>query len=121
MSKANQTATALAGILKAKRGDDPADSVAPPTPTVSLLEPPASPPPATTTRTRRTATAKPVEISIHEGRGGKSSDPDYSQYSVYLRKQTRKKVNRALDDADNGQDFSDLVQSLLEQWLVSRT
>ena len=36
-------------------------------------------------------------------------------------KTTRKKVGRALDDADTGQDFSELVEELLQQWLASRT
>lgn len=121
MSKKPDTASALAGILKAKRGDDlpagPAPSVAAPVPTETQPLPspalPPGPPPIETPRTVAPAVAK--------GRGGKSSDPTYSQYSVYLRKAVRKKVGRALDDADTGQDFSDLVEELLEKWLASRT
>jgi hypothetical protein len=48
---------------------------------------------------------------------GKRSDPDYKQYSVLLKKQTHKQVTRELDDLENGQDVSVLVQHLLEQWL----
>jgi hypothetical protein len=48
---------------------------------------------------------------------GKRSDPAYKQYSVLLKRQTHKQVTRELDDLENGQDVSVLVQSLLEQWL----
>ena len=103
MSKKSDTASALANILKAKRGDE---STPPPTaePTPALPSPalPQNPPPV-------------------RGRGGKSSDPTFCQCSVYLRRATRKRVNRALDDEDQGRDFSDLVETLLEQWLASRT
>ena len=78
-------------------------------PSPALL-PPASP------------TAKSHPETQGKARNGKSSDKaNYSQYSVYLRKDTRKKVGRALDDAETGQDFSELVQELLEKWLASST
>ena len=120
MSKKPDTASALAGILKAKRGDDfstadgPADVVRP-DPETSL---PPSPTPLP-------ITSPPVEIqpvARRKSPTGKSSDKaNYSQFSVYLRKDTRKKVGRALDDADTGQDFSELVQEILEKWLKART
>ncbi len=50
---------------------------------------------------------------------GKSSDDDYKQASVYVRKDTHKLVTKALVDEDY--DFSDLVQSLLDGWLKERT
>jgi hypothetical protein len=107
MSRKPDTAAALAGILKAKRGDDHPVVSAPPAaaPAAPEIQPPPSPAPAAA-----------VE---RKGRGGKSSDPNYSQFSVYLPKLLRKKVGRALDDADTGQDFSELVQELLQQWLAS--
>jgi hypothetical protein len=106
MSKKPDTAAALAGILQAKRSE------AGPSPTPSPALPPV-PPPA--------ETPKAVITVVPKGRGGKSSDPNYSQYSIYLRKAVRKKVGRALDDDDTGQDFSELVEELLEKWLASRS
>jgi hypothetical protein len=117
MSRKQNTATALAGILSAKRGGD---SVGTPALFIATQgEPEAAPPPSPAPLP--VVAAKKVEPAIAEGRGGKSSDPNYSQYSLYLLKTTRKKVGRALDDADTGQDFSELVEELLQQWLVSRT
>jgi hypothetical protein len=121
MNKKPDTAAALAGILKAKRGDDrpeppapsaamPAEAETPPPPSPALLSAPAS------------AEIPSAATPPAKGRGGKSSDKaNYSQYSVYLRRDTRKKVGRALDDAETGQDFSELVQELLDKWLASRT
>lgn len=51
---------------------------------------------------------------------GKSSDGDFKQVSAYVRKDTHKAVSIALKEDDDKQDFSDLVQSLLESWLKSR-
>jgi hypothetical protein len=120
MSKKPDTASALAGILKAKRGDDLPVEVAPsvamgPAPETQLPPSPALLPPP----------SFPVEyqpVARRKAPTGKSADKaNYSQFSVYLRKDTRKKVGRALDDDDTGQDFSELVQELLEKWLASRT
>ena len=103
MSKKPNTASALASILQAKRNGE-VTSAPPPSPAPVVAPPTIEAPPPS------------------KGRGGKSSDKaNYSQYSVYLRKDTRKKVGRALDDAETGQDFSELVQELLEQWLAART
>lgn len=48
---------------------------------------------------------------------GKKSDPNYKQFSVLLKKETQKRAVRKLEDLETGQDFSDLVQEVLEQWL----
>jgi hypothetical protein len=48
---------------------------------------------------------------------GKRSHPDYKQYSVLLKKQTHRQVTNILRDQENGQDVSELVQQLLEQWV----
>jgi hypothetical protein len=117
MSRKQDTAAALAGILSAKRGGD---SVSAPALTIAMQdEPEASHPPSPALPP--VVVASTIERPVTTGRGGKSSDPGYSQYSIYLRKATRKKVGRALDDADTGQDFSELVEELLQHWLVSRT
>jgi len=48
---------------------------------------------------------------------GKRSDPAYKQYSVLLKKQTHRQVTNILRDQEDGQDVSELVQQLLEQWV----
>src|SRR5512135_2594937 len=120
MSKKQETAAALAGILKAKRGDDHPAAAAPLAATSVVPEAVLPPSPAPPSAPPHVQVPK-AEVPAARGRGGKSSDPSYSQYSVYLRKSVRKKVGRALDDADTGQDFSELVEELLEQWLASCT
>jgi hypothetical protein len=121
MSKKPDTASALAGILKAKRGEERSDTS--PLPAALPVEPETPPPPSPALpSTPASAEIPNAAMPPSKGRGGKSSDKaNYSQYSVYLRKDTRKKVGRALEDAETGQDFSELVQELLEQWLASRT
>jgi hypothetical protein len=117
MSKKPDTATALAGILKAKRGDDsPAAVVTATRPESEPVHPP-SPAPSSAPRVNGTR----VESPAPKGRGGKSSDPNYTQCSIYLPRKLRKKAGRALDDDDKGQDFSDLVEELLVKWLAART
>jgi hypothetical protein len=48
---------------------------------------------------------------------GKRSNPDYKQFSVLLKKRTHMAVSHTLDNLGSGQDISELVQELLEQWL----
>jgi hypothetical protein len=48
---------------------------------------------------------------------GKRSNPEYKQFSVLLKKRTHMQVNHMLDILGGGQDISELVQQLLEQWL----
>jgi hypothetical protein len=49
---------------------------------------------------------------------GKRSNPDYGPVQVLLKKQTHKSARRILSDLENGQDVSELVQTLLEQWVA---
>jgi hypothetical protein len=49
---------------------------------------------------------------------GKRSDPAWKLYSHFLKKQTHRDVTNILRNAENGQDLSDLLQQLLEQWLI---
>ena len=51
---------------------------------------------------------------------GKRSDPDYKQYSVLLKRQTHRKVSGLLRDKESSQDVSELVELLLEKWLVEQ-
>ena len=50
---------------------------------------------------------------------GKRSHPDYEQVSAYIRKETHRAVKLALLE-DGGEDFSDLVEKQLIQWLKRR-
>lgn len=50
---------------------------------------------------------------------GKRSNPDYKQFTVQLRKQTHRDATEILRRRDDGTDFGDLVQSLLEGWLAA--
>ncbi len=89
--------------------------------------PPTIPPPAVqekpvpVEKPRMAAVAQPGRLEPEPARStrraGKRSDPDYKQFSVLLRKDTHKQVVRSLDDADTGQDVSELVQQLLAQWV----
>lgn len=57
------------------------------------------------------AAAEPVKPK----RIGKRDHPDYTQISVYIRKNPYYEVKRKLIGSD--QDFSDLVNHLIEDWL----
>jgi hypothetical protein len=62
----------------------------------------------------------PREAAPPRGKGrppGKRSDPDYQHTTVLLRKQTKKTANRLLEDADTGQDLSELIEQLLTEWI----
>ena len=48
-------------------------------------------------------------------RVGKRDDPHYTQISVYIRKEPYHEVKRRL--IGSGQDFSDLVNQLVSEWL----
>lgn len=52
---------------------------------------------------------------------GKRSDPDFEQVTVYLRRQTHLEIKRALLGRADRLDFSDLVETLLQDWLTSQT
>ncbi len=65
-------------------------------------------------------TAKPAAPVKEQKRpGGKSSNPDYAQALAYVRKTTLKSVKRELLDEPD-LDFSELVESLLTDWLKSK-
>lgn len=64
----------------------------------------------------------PSQPSQKRGRPkGKRSHPDYEQVTAYIRKDTHRDVKIALLSEDDGREFSELIQELLEQWLLSRT
>ena len=83
------------------------------------VAPPPAAPVSTPTPERPERTAEPAAKSSRPQ--GKRSHPDYKQFSVLLKKRTHKQAVRALDDLDNGQDLSDLMEQLLDQWLKKQT
>lgn len=50
-------------------------------------------------------------------RVGKRNDPDYDQVTAYIRKETHKRAKIALLEQPDKQEFSELVEQLLTQWL----
>jgi hypothetical protein len=48
---------------------------------------------------------------------GKRSDPEFSPTTFFVRKGTKRKAARLLEDQDAGKDLSDLVEQLLAQWI----
>lgn len=52
---------------------------------------------------------------------GKRSHPDYEQVTAYIRRDTHRAAKIALLNEGEEQEFSELIQALLEQWLKSRT
>lgn len=54
----------------------------------------------------------------NNGKGvGRRSDPAYMQASAYVPRQLRRQVERALLNDPNEQDYSQLIEELLEKWL----
>ncbi len=50
---------------------------------------------------------------------GKRSSGEYTQVTAYIRTETHRKAKRAL--LDDGRDFSDIVEQLVNEWLEART
>jgi hypothetical protein len=48
---------------------------------------------------------------------GKRSDPAWRQHTVMLKRQTHIEASDILRRREDGQDISELLQSLLEQWV----
>ena len=63
----------------------------------------------------RKATARALETRKVGRPPGKKSDPDYTQATVYLRKQTHLAAKKRL--LDEGKEFSELVEELVTQWI----
>jgi hypothetical protein len=68
-----------------------------------------------------TPAAPQPEPTVKAGRGGKRSDPGYSPTTFFVRKDTKRKAARLLEDMDSEQDLSDLVQQLLAQWVTEHS
>jgi hypothetical protein len=81
----------------------------------NLKQRPASP--STAARSARPATEAAVPMRGKGRPPGKRSDPDYQPTTVLLRKQTKKTASRLLEDANTGQDLSELIEQLLAEWI----
>jgi hypothetical protein len=77
-----------------------------------------SPPPALPREPATVETPAPAPLAKKK-KVGKSRDPNFHHFGVYLRKDSHKRANRRLEDMESGKDFSDLMQELLDQWLAS--
>ena len=95
-----------------------------------LEEAPVAPIPKPTTQNKPVRVEKPKPAPsvapqrlipepepVKTRRAGKRSDPAYKQFSVLLRKDTHRQTARILYDTEDGQDISELVQQLLEEWV----
>jgi hypothetical protein len=51
---------------------------------------------------------------------GKRSNPDYTQVSAWVKRDTYRRVMDRLYVKENRREFSDLVQERLEAWLKER-
>ena len=51
---------------------------------------------------------------------GKRSHPDYEQVTAYIKKKTYKETKIALLEQEEVEDFSELVENLLSEWLSTQ-
>lgn len=70
---------------------------------------------------KKNATVKEKSVVPKVGRPtGKRSDPNFEQVTAYLRKDTYKEVKIALIRNGEKQEFSELIEELLSQWLKTK-
>lgn len=62
--------------------------------------------------------AKKTEAIDMQPRRGKHVNPDYTQVTIYVKKETHKKAKIALLQSGNDRDFSELVEDLLAKFLT---
>jgi hypothetical protein len=69
-------------------------------------------------------TQTPMQLNKRTGKPktGKSSNPEYASSIFIIKKSTKKKAMRILNEMDESDpkkmDMSDLVESLLQEWLA---
>ena len=84
--------------------------------------PEAKPEPAPVVEKPAAKSVRAIEATTPSGgRGGKRSDPAYSPTTFFVRKETKRKAARLLEDQDAGKDLSDLVEELLSKWVVKHS
>jgi len=52
---------------------------------------------------------------------GKRSDPAFRPTTFFVRKETKRKASRLLEDQEAGKDLSDLVEELLAKWVAEHS
>ncbi|MBK9169084.1 MAG: hypothetical protein IPM24_16655 [Bryobacterales bacterium] len=68
------------------------------------------------------ARTQPADTPKRRGRPpAMRSDPDFLQVTAYIRKKTHRKVKIALLEDGTEGNFSELVETLLEEWLSTRS
>ena len=64
---------------------------------------------------------RPALAEVPRGKGrptGKRSNPEWKLYSHFLKKKTQRQAAARLAALDDGRDLSDVLQELLERWIV---
>jgi hypothetical protein len=68
-------------------------------------------------KTPNETSAAPAAVKGRGRPAGKRSNPDYEPTTVLLRKQTKRKASRLLEDTESADDLSDLIERLLHGWI----
>lgn len=91
-------------------------------PAASPGSPPAARSGANPQAAQPAAPASPVEEAPRRGRKtpGKSSDPDYTPVTIYLRKTQYQRVQVRMIEMGRKREVSDLVGELLDAWLAAQ-
>jgi hypothetical protein len=102
------------------RGDDPA-GISESEATTPIPAPSDSPvPPATAVASLAPPSPAPGEPRRPGRPRGKRSDPTYEQVTAYLPRALYKQTRIALLQADESQEFSELIADLLSTWLKNQ-
>jgi hypothetical protein len=60
---------------------------------------------------------EPTSKPIGRPKVGKSSNPDFKAFTVYLRIKTHTDIHRLQLDTNDSRDFSQIAQIALDEWL----
>jgi hypothetical protein len=102
------------------RGDDPTEASESGDPT-PIPAPSDSPVPPATAVTSPVSPSRALGEPRRPGRPrGKRSDPTYEQVTAYIPRALYKQIRIALLQADESQEFSELIADLLSTWLKNR-
>ena len=79
--------------------------------------------------TSEQANQQAAVAATHAGQGaeprrrktGKRSDPAFRPTTFFVRKETKRKASRLLEDQEAGKDLSDLVEELLAKWVAENS
>ncbi len=63
----------------------------------------------------------PTPLSMRGRPAGKRSNPEFEPTTIFLRKATKRTANRTLEDSGTKQDLSELIESLLQEWISARS